>query len=57
MDSVALYTSMAERWQEASREVANGVLRACYTRRAERYLELAARASASRPADLPDKEE
>jgi hypothetical protein len=42
MDTVALYVRMAERWQIASCEATSATLRACYARRAQRYLELAA---------------
>jgi hypothetical protein len=45
MDTVALYRSMATRWQDASREVTNTALGACYARRAEEYLKLAAQES------------
>jgi hypothetical protein len=52
MDMLALYTSMAARWQDASLETTNIALRACYARRAQRYLELAERES-NRPAHSP----
>ena len=50
MDRVSLYRRMAEHWQDASREVTNAALGACYARRAERYFELAARESSQENA-------
>jgi hypothetical protein len=48
MHAIVIYRNLAERWQEAAREATSAALGACYARRAERYLELAA-AEANRP--------
>ena len=43
MDVSAVCMKLAEHWQRAAGETMNETLRHCYTSRATRYLELAAR--------------
>lgn len=50
---VEVLRMLADRWQDAADETQSPVLRACYTRRAARYRELAASRVSADPAIQP----
>jgi hypothetical protein len=53
MDQRALYLELAGCWQRAAYQTTNESLRSCYTERAARYLDMAARRARQAPALAP----